>query len=195
MASPLRSQIQETYRAAIRTAASEVFVEAGFEKAKMAVIAERAGVSVGSVYNYFGNKEAIFEEILQEDRKAFIQATHAAREADTPLERLRAVVALVGEFIEARGALYEIYLKQFSQHTEDDEASTQFRNGLEEDVRAAQHERVLRDDHDADTICTALSGLISGVVQEWVVGGRETSLPARLELMLDIFFHGAIQRD
>jgi AcrR family transcriptional regulator len=40
-------------------AAAETFAEAGYEGATMTAIAERAGASIGAVYQYFPNKEAL----------------------------------------------------------------------------------------------------------------------------------------
>ncbi len=44
-------------------AAGHVFAETGFDGATTEAIAERAGVSIGSLYQYFPNKEALFEAI------------------------------------------------------------------------------------------------------------------------------------
>ncbi|NLN16904.1 MAG: TetR/AcrR family transcriptional regulator [Firmicutes bacterium] len=49
----------------IRQAAIEVIVDRGFHAATTDAIAARAGVSVGTIYNYFRNKEAILEHIFQ----------------------------------------------------------------------------------------------------------------------------------
>jgi TetR/AcrR family transcriptional regulator, fatty acid metabolism regulator protein len=46
-------------------AALEVFRERGYADARMADIADRAGVSYGLVYHYFGSKEVLFEIIVE----------------------------------------------------------------------------------------------------------------------------------
>ncbi|MDR0579455.1 MAG: TetR/AcrR family transcriptional regulator [Campylobacteraceae bacterium] len=50
-------------------AAAEVFLEYGFEKAKMSEIVKRAGGSFATVYKIFDNKEAIFVEVLSQKTK------------------------------------------------------------------------------------------------------------------------------
>jgi TetR/AcrR family transcriptional repressor of cmeABC operon len=45
-------------------AAAEVFLQYGFEKAKMNEIIKRAGGSFVTIYKIFGSKEAIFTEVL-----------------------------------------------------------------------------------------------------------------------------------
>jgi len=49
----------------ILAAALEEFVELGFAAARLDSIAERAGVAKGTVYLYFENKEALFEEAVR----------------------------------------------------------------------------------------------------------------------------------
>jgi len=49
----------------ICAAALEVFAEKGFAAAKLEEIARRAGVSKGTLYLYFSDKEAIFREVVR----------------------------------------------------------------------------------------------------------------------------------
>ncbi|RIJ33131.1 TetR/AcrR family transcriptional regulator [Henriciella mobilis] len=48
-------------------AAADCFVEYGFHNAGMAKIAKRAGMSVGHIYHYFENKEAIIAAIVDRE--------------------------------------------------------------------------------------------------------------------------------
>ena len=45
--------------------ASEIFDEKGFEKASIDEIAKKAGLGVGTVYNYFSSKGVIFAEVFE----------------------------------------------------------------------------------------------------------------------------------
>lgn len=53
-------------RREILEAAAEVFGESGYDCATIAEVAERAGVSSGTVLNYFGSKGDLFEATLAE---------------------------------------------------------------------------------------------------------------------------------
>lgn len=48
----------------ILRAADQVFRDSGFERAEMRAIAQRAGIAVGTIYNYFPNKWGLFLRIL-----------------------------------------------------------------------------------------------------------------------------------
>src|SRR5260370_20899563 len=51
-------------RREILDAAALVFGERGFESATLAQVAERAGVSPGTIQHYFGTKTALFQEVI-----------------------------------------------------------------------------------------------------------------------------------
>src|SRR5260221_1400688 len=61
--------------AAILQAAAQVFYEVGFDAATTDMIAQRAHTAIGSVYDFFPNKEAnaqrLFEQFCQEFRVLF----------------------------------------------------------------------------------------------------------------------------
>ena len=62
-AAPVRARAPT--RARLLDAAKEVFEETGFLEARIADIAERAGMSHGSFYHYFDSKEQIFREVAE----------------------------------------------------------------------------------------------------------------------------------
>jgi AcrR family transcriptional regulator len=53
-------------RREILDAAALVFGERGYESATLAHVAERAGISPGTVQHYFGSKAALFNEVVSE---------------------------------------------------------------------------------------------------------------------------------
>ena len=90
---PRRIPIQERGEkrvAELLQAAAAVFAEVGFEAATMRDIAERAGASIGSLYQFFPNKEvvarAVKTQCCQELRELW--ASLVAVSAKTPTSRL-----------------------------------------------------------------------------------------------------------
>ncbi|HEV3383061.1 MAG TPA: TetR/AcrR family transcriptional regulator [Trebonia sp.] len=65
-------------RTALLRAAREVFEEKGFDEARIADITARAGAAYGSFYTYFGSKEAVFRELVQDFARAVFTASRAS---------------------------------------------------------------------------------------------------------------------
>ena len=61
-------------RQALKTAAYGVFSKKGYKAAGISEIAKQAGVAVGSFYNYYNNKEAIFLDVYVEENNRVRQA-------------------------------------------------------------------------------------------------------------------------
>ena len=66
---PLRERLREETSRSILIAAEQVFASKGVREAKVEEIASRAGVSVGTVYNHFEDRQAILAELLEGRRK------------------------------------------------------------------------------------------------------------------------------
>jgi AcrR family transcriptional regulator len=85
--------------AAILEAAAQVLAEEGAPRFTTARVAERAGVSVGSIYQYFPNKAAILFRLQSDEwRQTSELLRHILEDVRRPpLERLRALVqAFIG---------------------------------------------------------------------------------------------------
>lgn len=55
---------KDNIREMILNVSTELFLRDGYQKASMRDIAERVGISVSNLYNYFRNKDAIFSAIV-----------------------------------------------------------------------------------------------------------------------------------
>jgi AcrR family transcriptional regulator len=80
--------------AAILDAAVQVLTKEGAQRFTTARVAERAGVSVGSLYQYFPNKTAILFRLQSDEWRQTSDLLRGILEdvQKTPLERLRALV-------------------------------------------------------------------------------------------------------
>ncbi|RZT85075.1 TetR family transcriptional regulator [Pseudonocardia sediminis] len=54
----------EETRRALLTAAEELFTSAGYDRTSVRAIADRAGVNQALLFRYFGNKEALFAQVV-----------------------------------------------------------------------------------------------------------------------------------
>src|SRR6267143_7230775 len=69
-------------------AALEVFGECGLANARLQDIAERAGVSKGTIYLYFTDKEELFREMVRQTAVAAIERAEQVVSLGTPTEQL-----------------------------------------------------------------------------------------------------------
>lgn len=90
--------------ATILARSTELFGESGFDGVSIRDIAEAVGVTLGAIYHYFPNKQALYDEVV---RNAFYFMTEkmvaATRLAGTPHERLRAFVRTLVRVLSSQG--------------------------------------------------------------------------------------------
>src|SRR4029078_5433409 len=69
----------------------------GYEAARLDAVAERAGVAKGTLYLYFDDKEALFEEVIRSAASPVVERLSAlAAVPDMPIDKL--LEALFGVF-------------------------------------------------------------------------------------------------
>ncbi|MEI4487761.1 TetR/AcrR family transcriptional regulator [Frigidibacter sp. MR17.14] len=73
-------------RAQIVAGAMQLFLDRGFEAASMGDIARAAGVSKGTLYVYFQNKEDLFESLIETKRDRMFQGLEQALAEEATLE-------------------------------------------------------------------------------------------------------------
>jgi AcrR family transcriptional regulator len=101
----------ETSRAAILSAALDLFQERGYEATTMRAIAQRAGVSLGGSYHYFPSKEHLVLEFYRHTHELHLAAIRPmlARERDLGARlrgTVRAVVVTCEPFHAVAGSIF-----------------------------------------------------------------------------------------
>jgi AcrR family transcriptional regulator len=172
----------------------------GLKKTSVEELTKAAGISQGSFYLFFGSKEELFFEILQEDEK---------RIRDTLMESFHP-----GETVTKEG-IKQFLLKSFRLMEESPLMRQMIVQGeLEQLVRKLPQE--LQDRNfieDKDSLMPVIEawqakGILSGVAPDVIVGMLrslvfltfhkeeigETIFPAALELLIDIIAQGIVTR-
>ena len=96
-------------------AAARVFVKEGYARATTNRIAKAAGVSVGSLYQYFPSKDAIAVELLRRYREGLIELVGARLMAMNVASFEDVVHALLSALLRAEGinpALHRVLIEQ-----------------------------------------------------------------------------------
>jgi AcrR family transcriptional regulator len=98
-------------------AAFQLFGERGLANTRLQDIAEHAGVSKGTIYLYFPNKEELFREMIQRTAVAAIERAEQAIPEGTPTAQLHAFMRGYWEFIRSPhfSTIYRLVLGELHQ--------------------------------------------------------------------------------
>jgi AcrR family transcriptional regulator len=98
-------------------AALEVFGECGLANARLQDIAQRAGVSKGTIYLYFPNKEELFREMIRQTAVAAIESGERTIADGTPTEQLCAAMRGYWTFVRSPvfGTIHRLVLGELHQ--------------------------------------------------------------------------------
>src|SRR4249920_1596611 len=97
---PRKSAVQERSRVTVHAlleATARILVREGFDQASTNRIAEVAGVSVGSLYQYFPSKEALVAAVIERHQQEIMQLVRGelSEVANQPIEQgVRTLVAV-----------------------------------------------------------------------------------------------------
>ena len=94
----VREKLKEATILEILNAAEVELAEQGFAATSMNAIAQRAGVAVGTLYNYFRDKNVLLTELVNERKDRFIRSFDEAMAANENLpftEQLHAIINTV----------------------------------------------------------------------------------------------------
>jgi AcrR family transcriptional regulator len=134
---PIREQLVEARRNQILDAAARIFAEKGFHRATTKEIAQVAGISEGTIYNYFANKGdlvigiitrlAKFDQLggelaqaFQSDNRGFLTALFSDRTGriEQNIEMVRAVLPEILINPELRERFYQQFVSPVAQMVE-----------------------------------------------------------------------------
>lgn len=87
-----RERASQKRRQKIVNAALFCFLEKGYNQTGIRAIAEKAGISLGNLYNYFPNKNAVLIEIASLEREELIPFKRLLATHDNPLKTLKTFV-------------------------------------------------------------------------------------------------------
>src|SRR5678815_2356254 len=83
----------EQTKALILSTALEMLQERGYEQTTMRAIAEKAGVSLGNAYHYFGSKDLLIQAFYHRTHEEHLQASRSAQQRESSLKaRLLSVI-------------------------------------------------------------------------------------------------------
>ncbi|MBH5369917.1 TetR/AcrR family transcriptional regulator [Bradyrhizobium glycinis] len=173
---------------ALVEATARILVREGFEKTSTNRIADVAGVSVGSLYQYFPSKEALVAAVIDRHNEAIMRLVRAAfaEVADLPIEKaVRRLVTVVIEAHHIDPDLHRILAEQIprSGHLAEVEAYSHEINAL---VRTylERHRKEMRklDPALAAFMCVST---IEAIAHNTVLNGAEMLSEKMVKVLVD----------
>lgn len=176
-------------------AAFEVFTEKGFHVATVDEIAERAGVGKGTLYRYFSNKEALFNELVRLRLKELEENTQAVLDGcDDVLTMITKYLRIYFEFFDKNQRLYRLIVQErpdLGDAVEDVYVKKVMRRIplLKRKIYEASQSGVLKD-VDFQTVFYGTMGFVHGVIQKWLAHECSYSLVEELPVVTEVLFRG-----
>lgn len=163
----------------ILDATSRVLMEDGFHRTSTTRIAERAGISAGSLYQYFGNRQDIFDALAarQSDRLADILNGHfnasGSDELPTSIDRM---IDAVIESSSGFPPLKVIFAGETEQIRPGDPRYTRARRLTEHILQVLdRHAAELRADIDMDDAAFIIGSLVEAAADAAVRNGASAA--------------------
>lgn len=202
----LRDRQKSATRDAILAAATDVLAASGDSAARMEDIALRAGVAVGTVYNYFEDRTALMRALLDTRTQALLEALAqdarpvGPRGPDAPRRFTAALRHFVGALIAHLDANRAVLASlQHDERTQGIGADVVSRR---QSVLQALHGRATQlvtegirsgalRKADADTCATLLIGMVRSVAIRRLAAGDERQPGPGVRDVVDMFLRGA----
>jgi len=185
----LRVQIRRTVRLAVLDAAEELISKHGLRDAGLAQIAKRAGVAVGTLYNYFTDRDALIRGLFESRRATLRPLLLAANAAGANLAfepRLRAYVRAVLAAFESHRSFLKVAIE--NEHLKPPGSTTpqDMLAGVRDVIAAGVAEGVVAADK-AELLALVITGTFRAIaIDRLHQGGDLTNdADAMVEILLD----------
>ena len=96
------SNLSDDRREQILSAAAELIIRQGYDKTSMVDVAEEVGISRGTVYLYFANKERLFEALILHESTLYVEAWLEYIESNESVASMGAIYRAVLHAVNSR---------------------------------------------------------------------------------------------
>ena len=174
----------------------KLFADKGFNGTSMRDIAKAVGITLPTIYYYFGNKEDLYQSVLREVIEKFIEATATAVVGVEGMrEKLVAMGMAKHRFIAENREMMLLYLRELSRPTGEGSLSESLEKGLmmlEMVVREGIEKGELRQ-VDPKIAAWYLMGVFSTYDMR-IVGRGELPSEEEIRAMVDLAFEAIKNR-
>ena len=179
--------------------AAKLFSEKDFHEVKVDEIAERVGLSKGTLYLYFENKENLFLSIIWERMKSLMDRIKKTVTDDKPyIDRLRCFIHTYLSFFVDHQAFFKIIESEkvrmstdehYKLHRYGKQVFVDFFKVVVEIVRVGQEEGVLRAGN-SENGARFLVGMLNSFTFQRVIFDISSDLDEDVDFLVDAFLNG-----
>jgi AcrR family transcriptional regulator len=186
-------------RLEILTVAERLFAQNGFFKTSMADIARQSECAVGSLYQVFPSKDAIYMALMEEKFDEYLALVrHEVALAKTVPDQVDAFIATKLGFFEKHRNFFRIYVTEWGV------GECSIKGALGERISSLREQylallmktmragirRGLFKKMDAGEMAHLFNGMMSGIIHPWIASAGEKSLRAKATTLSDMFLRG-----
>ncbi len=179
--------------------AQGLFSRFGLAKTTIADIARRARMGKASIYYYFRNKEAIFQEVIDKEgrelRQKILQAIRAER---TPQRKIRAYVITRASALKELANYYTAFRDEYLEQYAFIEKARQEYNAFEQQViREILQEGMdqgMFQIEDVHLTAEAIVAALKGLEYHWTIHVSLETIEKYVDTLLTILFKGIEKR-
>ena len=190
----LKTQLREAVRAQILDAAEELIAARGLHGAALAQIARKAGVAVGTLYNYFADRDAMIRALFESRRAALRPKLLGVIGMGQDLKfeaRLQQFVHGILEVFDEHRRFLKVSMETEHYKISPSTIAADLNAALEMMVTAGVAEKAI-DAKKAPLLVSVIGGTLRAIVLKRVVDGQPFASDA--DLLVGLFLDGARKR-
>jgi len=188
-------------KADILKAAARIFSSKGYHAATIQDIAKEAQYGTGTVYLYFKDKNSLYFSLLEEKMKSLAETVQAkVGDIKDAREKLEFFIREGLAFFEQNHDFFRIYMLEKSslqlivgkKATESFIAIEYITDYIEELIRMAQKQGVIRKEYDSSEVADVLVSIMGSLILNWTKAGSDktSNLVGKTGFIFDIFLNG-----
>lgn len=180
----------------ILDSAVSVFAEKGFHAARIADIAERAGVADGTVYLYFKNKDEILMTAINTAFDAFIARARAAlAQISSPADQLRRLARMHLDVLGSNKNLAVVFQMELRQSARflapfSQQHMFEYLGLVRAAIREGQASGLFRKGLNEKIAANCFFGALDEMVTSWVLAKKEYPLASTADSVADVILLG-----
>ena len=192
----------QTRRVDILNAAERVFAEKGFHQTTVAEIAKESEFAIGTLYQFFKNKEELYYTMMIEKFDLLYTTLFTEVKKNTKcIEKLHCLVEVVFGFIENNVDFFKIFTWELNvlnsnMHNDlKDRLVTKHFAYIElisDVIEEGLREGMLKEG-SVDDFSTALVGMMNIFSFNWIYNQQQSSLKAKAPAIVNLFLNGALR--